>query len=60
MDTVVITADRAITAPGKSRGPTAVLAVDGAIMRVGDPNDILAPGRYDFRETWPVTKVGSE
>lgn len=42
MDTVVITADRAITAPGKSRGPTAVLAVDGAIMRVGDPADILA------------------
>jgi 5-methylthioadenosine/S-adenosylhomocysteine deaminase len=42
VDTVVITADRAITAPGKSRGPTAVLAVDGAIMRVGDPADILA------------------
>ncbi len=42
MDTVVITADRAITAPGVSRGPTAVLAVDGAIMRVGDPGDILA------------------
>lgn len=40
-DTVVITADRAITAPGSSRGATAVLAVDGAIMRVGDPDDIL-------------------
>ncbi|MFN0246257.1 MAG: amidohydrolase family protein [Kofleriaceae bacterium] len=42
MDTVVITADRAITAPGASRGPTAVLTVDGAIVRVGDPADILA------------------
>ena len=24
------------------------------LKRALDPNDILAPGRYDFRETWPV------
>lgn len=28
-------------------------AVLARIKRALDPNDILAPGRYDFRETWP-------
>jgi 5-methylthioadenosine/S-adenosylhomocysteine deaminase len=41
MDRVVITADRALTGDG-SRGPTAVYAEDGAIVRVGDPAEVLA------------------
>jgi 5-methylthioadenosine/S-adenosylhomocysteine deaminase len=46
---VVITADRAIVPPvpgaGGMRGPTAVLAIDGAIAAVGDPDDIAADPR---------------
>jgi 5-methylthioadenosine/S-adenosylhomocysteine deaminase len=48
---VVVTADRAIVgAPsdspqGGARGPTAVLAIDGEIIRVGDPDDIAADPR---------------
>lgn len=30
-------------------------AVLARLKRLFDPNDILAPGRYDFRETWPRT-----
>ena len=44
-ESVVVTADRAITAPGVSRGATAVLAIDGAIVLVGDPADVLADPR---------------
>jgi 5-methylthioadenosine/S-adenosylhomocysteine deaminase len=40
---LVITADRAIV--DGARGPTAVLAVDGAIVAVGDPADVLADPR---------------
>ena len=29
-------------------------ALIARLKRALDPNDILAPGRYDFRETWPV------
>ncbi|MEO8706533.1 MAG: 8-oxoguanine deaminase, partial [Kofleriaceae bacterium] len=43
MTAVVITADAAIT--DGARGPTAVLAIDGAIERVGDPVDVLADPR---------------
>ncbi len=43
---VVITADRAVTGDGAgARGATAVLAVDGAIAAVGDPEDVLADPR---------------
>src|SRR5688572_21665736 len=52
MDAVVITADRAITAPDgapgahdRARGATAVLAIDGAIVRVGDPDDVTGDPR---------------
>ena len=38
----------ALPAPRDDHG--AVLA---RLKRLFDPNDILAPGRYDFRETWP-------
>ena len=43
-EAVVITADRAIV-DGTARGETAVLAIDGAIARVGDPSDVLADPR---------------
>jgi 5-methylthioadenosine/S-adenosylhomocysteine deaminase len=47
---VVVTADRAIvgSAAGLAdgvRGPTAVLAIDGAIVAVGDPDDVAADPR---------------
>lgn len=47
MSAVVVVADRALTGvPGEaSRGPTAVLAVDGAIVLVGDPPAVLADPR---------------
>jgi 5-methylthioadenosine/S-adenosylhomocysteine deaminase len=43
----VFTADRALTgvAGEPVRGPTAVLAIDGAIAAVGDPADVLAEPR---------------
>jgi 5-methylthioadenosine/S-adenosylhomocysteine deaminase len=51
-DVVIITADRALVppdgAPGdhdRARGPTSVLAIDGAIARVGDPADVAADPR---------------
>jgi 5-methylthioadenosine/S-adenosylhomocysteine deaminase len=43
MTAVVITADRAITEG--ARGPTSVLAVDGEIVLVGDPADVLRDPR---------------
>ncbi len=40
---VLVTADRAITGDGRgTRGPTSVLAVDGAIVAVGDPLEVAA------------------
>jgi len=44
-DTVVFEADAAVVAAGEARGPTAVLAQDGAIVRVGDPDDVAADPR---------------
>src|SRR3990167_295746 len=44
MSATVILADRAIVPTG-ARGPTAVLAVDGAIVLVGDPAEVLADPR---------------
>ena len=41
---VLITADRAVLEDG-ARGATAVLAIDGAIVRVGDPADVAADPR---------------
>ena len=43
MTAVVITADAAII--DRARGATAVLSIDGAIARVGDPADVLADPR---------------
>ncbi|HEY0255562.1 MAG TPA: amidohydrolase family protein [Kofleriaceae bacterium] len=40
MSTLLVTADRAITEG--ARGPTSVLAVDGAIVAVGDPAEVAA------------------
>jgi 5-methylthioadenosine/S-adenosylhomocysteine deaminase len=58
MDAVVITADRALVPPDvaagpsaraddhdRARGATAVLAIDGAIVRVGDPDDVAGDPR---------------
>jgi 5-methylthioadenosine/S-adenosylhomocysteine deaminase len=45
MSSVVVTADRAITESGRARDATSVLAVDGAIVAVGDPSSILADPR---------------
>ncbi|HTR54088.1 MAG TPA: amidohydrolase family protein [Kofleriaceae bacterium] len=42
-DELVVVADRAIV-DGIARGPTAVHAIDGAIVAVGDPAVITAPG----------------
>jgi len=40
---VLVTADRALTGDGRgTRGPTSVLAVDGAIVAVGDPLEVAA------------------
>src|SRR5262245_46127554 len=58
---VLVTADRAIVAPapgdplGSVRGPTAVLAIDGAIAAVGDPDDVAADPRAAgaHRIAWP-------
>ncbi|MGE3547341.1 MAG: amidohydrolase family protein, partial [Kofleriaceae bacterium] len=44
MTTIVITADAALI-EGTARGPTSVLAVDGAIVQVGDPDVVLADPR---------------
>ena len=44
MQAVLVTADRAITDEG-ARGATAVLAVDGAIVLVGDPTSVAADPR---------------
>ncbi|HEY0190978.1 MAG TPA: amidohydrolase family protein, partial [Kofleriaceae bacterium] len=46
-DTVVITADRALLGADRTpaRGPTSVLAVDGAIVAVGDPAAIAGDPR---------------
>src|SRR5690349_4457945 len=44
MQAVLITADRAITDEG-ARGATAVLAVDGEIVLVGDPTSVAADPR---------------
>src|SRR5687768_4515068 len=43
MSSLVVIADRAIV--DGARGPTAVLALDGAIVAVGDPADVLADPR---------------
>ncbi len=45
MTSVVITADRAITDVRCSRAATAVLAIDGGIVAVGDPATVLADPR---------------
>ena len=53
---VLVTADRAIVEPrGGVRGPTAVLAIDGAIATVGDPDDVAADPRAAGarRIAWP-------
>ncbi len=40
---VIVTADRAILGDGTgARGPTSVLALDGAIVAVGEPAEIAA------------------
>jgi 5-methylthioadenosine/S-adenosylhomocysteine deaminase len=51
MDRVVITADRALV-DGGARGPTAVLAEDGAIVAVGDPAEVLARSGTARRIDW--------
>jgi 5-methylthioadenosine/S-adenosylhomocysteine deaminase len=43
-DALVITADRAVV-DGVARGPTAVLAIDGAIVLVGEPQAVTADPR---------------
>ncbi|HET9626584.1 MAG TPA: amidohydrolase family protein [Kofleriaceae bacterium] len=51
---VIITADRAVLEAG-ARGATAVLAIDGAIVAVGDPAAIVADPRATGARTiaWP-------
>src|SRR4029079_7260001 len=44
VSSLVVTADRAIV-DGVARGPTAVLAIDGAIAAGGDPAGVLADPR---------------
>ncbi len=51
MDRVVITADRALV-DGGARGPTAVLAEDGAIVAVGDPADVVPLAADARRIDW--------
>jgi 5-methylthioadenosine/S-adenosylhomocysteine deaminase len=67
MTAVVVTADRALVPPfvmspgadasahDRARGPTSVLAVDGAIVRVGDPDDVIGDPRAAGarRIAWP-------
>jgi 5-methylthioadenosine/S-adenosylhomocysteine deaminase len=43
-DTLLITGDRAVV-DGVARGPTAILAIDGAIVAVGDPEVVQADPR---------------
>jgi 5-methylthioadenosine/S-adenosylhomocysteine deaminase len=43
-DVIVVTADRAITELGV-RGPTSILAVDGEIVSVGEPDEVAADPR---------------
>jgi 5-methylthioadenosine/S-adenosylhomocysteine deaminase len=53
MTAVVVTADRALVPPpgaapsahDRARGATSVLAIDGAIVRVGDPDDVAGDPR---------------
>ncbi|HEX3757343.1 MAG TPA: amidohydrolase family protein [Kofleriaceae bacterium] len=62
-DAVLVTADRALVPPpgapasahDRASGPTAVLAVDGAIVRVGDPDQVAADPRAAGarRIAWP-------
>jgi 5-methylthioadenosine/S-adenosylhomocysteine deaminase len=49
-DALLITADRAVV-DGVARGPTAVLAIDGAIALVGDPHDVAADPRAAGADT---------
>lgn len=42
-DVVLVTADRALA--DEPRGPTAILAIDGAIVRVGDPDEVAGDPR---------------
>ncbi len=42
-DVVLVTADRALA--DEPRGPTAILAVDGEIVRVGDPGEVAGDPR---------------
>ena len=43
-DTVLITADRALTGDAV-RGPTSILAVDGEIVCVGNPDEVAGDAR---------------
>jgi 4-cresol dehydrogenase (hydroxylating) len=43
----------ALPAPTDAHG-----ALMARLKRALDPNDILAPGRYDFRGTWPTEREG--
>jgi 5-methylthioadenosine/S-adenosylhomocysteine deaminase len=43
-DALLVTADRAIT-PRGARGPTSILAIDGEIVCVGDPDEVAADTR---------------
>src|SRR5262249_21123936 len=62
-DAVVVTADRALAPPlgglasahDRARGATSVLAIDGAIVRVGDPDEVAADPRATGarRIAWP-------
>ncbi|MGE0548726.1 MAG: amidohydrolase family protein [Kofleriaceae bacterium] len=54
MTAIVITADAALV-EGASRGPTAVLAIDGEIVRVDDPAQVHADPRAAgaHRVAWP-------
>ncbi|HEU4612185.1 MAG TPA: amidohydrolase family protein [Kofleriaceae bacterium] len=57
-DVVLVTADRALTGDG-ARGPTAILAIDGEIVRVGDPAEVAADPRAAAarRVDWPHRAV---
>src|SRR5215207_5602271 len=49
MSAVVVIADRAVV-DGVARDATAVLAIDGAIVRVGDPTEVLADPRAEHAQ----------